>query len=233
MKKLLYYLLEKFVMTDFTDLIISELNKRKYKDEIIIFDIGCYIGNFSRNIKKKIKKKTKFYLFDANPNLKMRDFNYRKMAISNENGYEDFYINDFLPHSGSSLNNIHVKDKLWNLSRKIISGGLNKGFTSVKVKTETLDKFCKNNQIKKIDVLKIDTEGSEIKVLQGGDKILNNVQILALEILDEKKYFNDKKKKIFELLELKYGFKKILEKNMWSLETLSNMKAVDVLFVKY
>ena len=43
MKKLLYYLLEKFVMTDFTDLIISELNKRKYKDEIIIFDIIYYI----------------------------------------------------------------------------------------------------------------------------------------------------------------------------------------------
>ena len=219
-------------MVDFTTLIMSELKKKNNNNDIIVFDIGCYIGNFSRNLKKKIKHNTKFFLFDANPNLNIKDFNYEKLAMSDEIGYRDFYINNFLPHSGSSLNNIHVKDKIWNLSRKIISGGLNKGFTSVKVKTTTLDEFCTQNHIKKIDVLKIDTEGSEIKVLKGGNRILNNVQILALEILDEKKRFNDKRKEIFKLLETKYGFKKILEKNMWSLATLSNMKAVDVLFVK-
>tara|TARA_B100001057_G_scaffold85125_1_gene80948 strand:+ start:641 stop:1342 length:702 start_codon:yes stop_codon:yes gene_type:complete len=232
MKKILYYLLEKFIMADFTNLIADEINRINKENNLIIFDVGCYIGNFSRNLKKKIKKKSKFYLFDANPNLDIKDFSYEKIAISDKKGFEDFYINNFLPHSGSSLNNIHVKDKLWNLTRKIISGSLNKSYISVKVPTQTLDEYCLMKNIKQIDVLKIDTEGSEIEVLKGGEKILKSVQILALEILDEKSKFTNKRKNIFELLELKYGFYKVLEKNMWSLGTLSSMKAIDVLFFK-
>ena len=219
-------------MADFSTRIASEIIKINNHEDIIIFDIGCYIGNFSRNLKKKIKHKSKFYLFDANPNLKIKDFVYEKIAISDKKGSFDFYINNFLPHSGSSLNNIHVRDKVWNFTRKLISGSFNSDYSLVKVPTITLDEYCKIKNIKKIDVLKIDTEGSEIEVLKGGNEILKNVKVLVLEILDEKAKFNEKRKKIFNLLESKYGFAKILEKNMWSLETFSNMKAIDVLFVK-
>tara|TARA_B100001057_G_scaffold304132_1_gene304304 strand:- start:475 stop:1176 length:702 start_codon:yes stop_codon:yes gene_type:complete len=232
MKKFLYYLLDTFVMTDFTNLVAAEINKSNKENDLIIFDVGCYIGNFSKNLKKKIKKNSKFYLFDANPNLEVKDFTYEKLAISDKKGFEDFYINNFLPHSGSSLNNIHVKDKLWNLTRKIISGSLNQSYTTVKVQTQTLDEYCLIQNIKQIDILKIDTEGSEIKVLKGAEKILKNVQILVLEILDKKNKFIDKKKYIFDLLEQKYGFYKVSEKNIWSLGTLSSMRAVDVLFIK-
>ena len=66
----LYKLVDKFLMNNFNDEIILQLNK----DNLIIFDIGCFIGNYSRNLKEKINSKNiNFYLFDANPNIKIKD----------------------------------------------------------------------------------------------------------------------------------------------------------------
>ena len=108
MKSFLYYILDKFIMTDFTSVIAEKINKYEKLDHVIVFDVGCYIGNFSRNLKKKLNKNTKFHLFDANPELKINDFNYEQIAISDKKGTQNFFINNFLPHSGSSLNDIHV-----------------------------------------------------------------------------------------------------------------------------
>jgi hypothetical protein len=47
---LLYNLVDKFLMRDFSDELINKLNSKKP----IIFDVGCFIGNFSRNLKKKL-----------------------------------------------------------------------------------------------------------------------------------------------------------------------------------
>ena len=77
----LYNLIDKFLMRDFTELIIKNLKTKKP----IIFDVGCFIGNFSRNLKKKLNLKNKnFYLFDANPNLKIKDFKYNNLVFSDK-----------------------------------------------------------------------------------------------------------------------------------------------------
>ena len=68
-------------MNNFNDEIILQLNK----DNLIIFDIGCFIGNYSRNLKEKINSKNiNFYLFDANPNIKIKDFKYENIVFSNK-----------------------------------------------------------------------------------------------------------------------------------------------------
>lgn len=46
-----------------------------------------------------------------------------------------------------------------------------------KVQGMTLDEICEQNQITYIDLLKIDTEGAEVKVLQGAEKLLSNHRI--------------------------------------------------------
>lgn len=45
------------------------------------------------------------------------------------------------------------------------------------VKSGTLDKFCADRDIKHIDILKIDTEGHDLLVLQGGADLIRNGQI--------------------------------------------------------
>ena len=225
---LLYNLVDKFLMRDFSDELINKLNSKKP----IIFDVGCFIGNFSRNLKKRLNLKNKnFYLFDANPNLKIKDFKYNNLVFSDKIQIRNFYLNEFFPSSGSSLKVDTKNDIKWNYTRKLITLSPNKGFKILKVKTNTIDNFCKNKKIAKIDILKIDVEGSELEVLKGGKKILNKTHLIQLEIYQNKKNFTKIEKKITTLLK-KYNFIKIKEKKIWSVSLFSNLIGKDVLFVK-
>jgi len=225
---LLYNLVYKFLMRDFSDELINKLNSKKP----IIFDVGCFIGNFSRNLKKKLNLKNKnFYLFDANPNLKIKDFKYNNLVFSDKIQIRNFYLNEFFPSSGSSLKEDTKNDLKWNYTRKLITLSPNKGFKILKVKTNTIDNFCKNNKIIKIDILKIDVEGSELEVLKGSKKILNKTHLIQLEIYQNKKNFIKIEKKITTLLK-KYNFYKIREKKIWSVSLFSNLIGKDVLFIK-
>tara|TARA_B100001093_G_C26716014_1_gene965677 strand:+ start:99 stop:791 length:693 start_codon:yes stop_codon:yes gene_type:complete len=228
---MLYNLVDKFLMNDFSKFIAEEINKGD-KTDINIFDVGCFQGNFSRSLKEKLNQQAKYFLFDPNPNLALKDFDINRLAFSDIEGNQDYHLNNFFPASGSSLNKITKDDKLWNFTRKLVTGNIKKSFSSFSVKTNTLDNFCEENNIKKISVLKIDTEGSEMKVLNGGKNILQNTQIILVEILDTKKNFNQKYLDVNNLLESNYKFKNVKEKNIWSLGTLSNMKAIDALFIK-
>ena len=225
---LLYNLVDKFLMRDFSDELINKLNSKKP----IIFDVGCFMGNFSRNLKKKLNLKNKnFYLFDANPNLKIKDFKYNNFVFSDKIQIRNFYLNEFFPSSGSSLKEYTKNDIKWNYTRKLITLSPNKDFKILKVKTNTIDNFCKNKKIAKIDILKIDVEGSELEVLKGSKKILNKTNLIQLEIYQNKKNFTKIEKKITTLLK-KYNFIKIKEKKIWSVSLFSNLIGKDVLFVK-
>jgi len=229
---LIYKLVDKFLMNDFSKIISKKLEVFNEK-EPIIFDVGCFLGNFSRSLKKKLNNKAKFYLFDPNPNLKLKDFNTIQLAISDSTGNQNYNLNTFFPASGSSLNEIIKNDKLWNFTRKLITGSINKNFITFPVKTSTLDNFCNENDVKNITILKIDVEGSELKVLNGAREILKNTKLIQIEILDTKKKYTEKYLAVKDLLENQYNFKLIKEKKIWSLGMLSNMKAVDALFMNF
>ena len=107
-----------------------------------------------------------------------------------------------------------------------------KSFSEHKVKTETLDNFCNINNIKEIDILKIDAEGAELDILIGGKEILKNTNIIQVEILGLKSDFNENYSKVCSLLENEYNFEMKIKKNIWSLSQLSSMRACDLLFVK-
>ena len=224
----LYNLVNKFLMRDLSELIIKNLKTKNP----VIFDVGCFIGSFSINLQKKLNlKNNNFYLFDANPNLKIKDLKYNNIVFSDKIKKRNFYLNEFFPSSGSSLQTDTKNDLIWNFTRKLISLSPNKDFKILKVKTNTIDNFCKNNKVAKIDILKIDVEGSELEVLKGSKKMLDKTKIIQTEILQTKKNFNKIKKKITILLK-KYNFHEISEKKIYSVSLFSNLKSSDLLFVK-
>jgi len=244
MQHTIYYLLNKLFMNEVEGEIIKYLKK---KDKII-FDIGCFRGNFTKNFIKNEQKlglKSSFFLFDPNPNvknylkliLKKEKIKYFNLAIDNSNSEKKFYLNNFFEPSGSSLNTMHKDDKKWKNSRKIFMQMLQpfksiKDFTEINVQTQTLDDFCLNTKIENIDVLKIDTEGNELNVLKGAKRLLseNKINVIYTEIIGTKKNFFEKEKNIINLLN-SYNFELKKKYQIKSFSFLSDLKASDNLFI--
>ena len=132
-------------MNSFEKEILENLETKKP----IIFDVGCFNGNFSRKINQHLNiSKKNFYLFDANKNLKISDFSYYNEIFAEKIKIATFYYNEFFPPSGSSLKKDTKDDKFWNFTRKIITLSPNKNFKEFKVKTNTLDNFCREKKNK-------------------------------------------------------------------------------------
>ena len=51
---------------------------------------------------------------------------------------------------------------------------------SDEINVETLDSYCESNAINKLDLLKVDTEGFDIKVLEGGTRLLERKKIKCI-----------------------------------------------------
>jgi FkbM family methyltransferase len=236
MKKLLYFFMT-LIDVGLENKIIEFLKKEK---KLIIFDVGCYRGSFTKKVLKLIRKeKIKFYLFDANQNvkkyiaglLKLRNIHYNEVALHNKNGKEIYHHNASFESSGSSLSTIIKNDSFWILSRKIILKFFflsTKGFSKYSVSTITLDNFVKKNKIKSIDLLKIDIEGSEHLMLQGAKKTLRNnkIKTILIEICDKKNIYEKKEKRVLNFLK-KYNFCLIKKNIYFSPSFLSNHMAGD------
>ena len=101
--------------------IVDLLEKEK---KLIVFDVGCYKGVFTKKIQELVgKKKIKFYLFDVNKNvkkyiinlLKFKNIYYDEIALHNKNGKAVYHFNGSFECSGSSLSTMIKDDAYWVL----------------------------------------------------------------------------------------------------------------------
>ena len=124
--KFLYFVLDHFISNCFHKQITKLVKNEK---KLIIFDVGCYRGSFTKSILDVIgNKKYKIYLFDINRKVKkylsyllrLKNIYYNEVALSNKNGKANYNYNKFFEAAGSSLSNLFVDDKKWNFSRKLL-----------------------------------------------------------------------------------------------------------------
>ncbi len=240
MKKLIYHILNYF-SHNLESKMVNILKKEK---KLIIFDVGCFRGVFSRKIAYLIKNKSyKFYLFDINKNTKKyisdlilsKYFRFNEVALSNKNGTAIYNYNSFFESSGSSLSTLYKNDTKWVLSRKLLLKILfqnTNDYTKYKVNTCTLDTFVKKNNIKSIDILKVDIDGSEYNFLKGAKNTLkkSKVKVILIEINDKKINYEKKEKKIINFLNKRNFF--LIKKHMnHTVSLFSNSKSGDYLFI--
>lgn len=117
-------------------------------------------------------------------------------AASNRRGKVDFFIEEFGGFTNSLVSEFtHTQNKLHQKYQHI-----NLDINSIKVKTDTLDNICFQNNFLP-DFIKIDVEGAEYDVLLGAKHILKDVKAIMVEI-------NSNEKDIFSLLN-NLNFKKM------------------------
>ena len=208
-------LLEKIaiIFFDILDKYIHQKNILKYlKQHLenlkVFIDIGSHKGSYTdliinnfevekivmaepqKNIFKYIKKK---YFKDK----RIRTYN---LAISDKKKIQALYINKH--DLTSSLTQIDKKNNYLKLKAKLFGGSINDLIQNkYMVNSCKLSEIIKKNNIKKVDLLKIDTEGHELQVLRGAGAFLKEkVNFMLIEIHNSNIFLNYDAKKIHNYL---------------------------------
>ncbi|RZD46594.1 MAG: hypothetical protein CXT78_03960 [Thaumarchaeota archaeon] len=180
-----------------THLMIKEL-----KQNMVCVDLGSNIGYYAVIESNIIGESGKIFAIEPSPvnfpilklnleNQKKNNFSVYNIAIGDKNENMEFIIS-----SKSNWSKIRMNDEKINPEDKII-----------KIPVKTLDSFVKENNIKKIDILRMDVEGFEYNIILGANRVLEKfkpkifVEIHKMYLGKEKTYkiFSDLKNKGYEI----------------------------------
>jgi FkbM family methyltransferase len=152
------------------------------KDELngkIIFDVGANIGTYTKAV-RSFCPNAKVFAFEPHPVTFQRlcqnvgaHATALNMALSDECGVATLY--DFADQPFSTAA---------SLNQNVI-GSSQRGIVEHKVEGITIDEFCRIRQIDRIALLKLDTEGSELKVLKGATRMIreNRIEMIQFEFM--------------------------------------------------
>lgn len=152
------------------------------KDHPLIIDIGSHIG-ISVLYFKSLYPNSKILAFEPNPiTFKLLEKNIESNGIDDtqiinkavwkEDGIKKFYIDD--------------KEDSWHSNSSFLeSSWTGKEITKeISVQTTRLDEYITGD----IDMLKIDTEGSELSIVKAHKRYLNKIENIAIEYHPSRDY---------------------------------------------
>ena len=218
-KKLKLIKVEKF-LSYILDLIDKYYHQKKINEFLIklnlkkVIDIGAHKGEFLENI-ISIKNRIKVYSFEPQSKIfkdlkkkfkNKKNINLFNLAISNSNKFKKLNIN--IKTSTSTFSSYNQNSFWKKIKDFLLTGFKNKSIVNSElVLTNSLDSFCKKKKIKNIDLLKIDTEGHEMQVLDGAKKLLkNDIKFVLIEFHLSKIYKDYNSVKIEKILKINNFF---------------------------
>jgi len=155
---------------------------RKYvPSTATIFEIGAHVGTDTEQLHKTFPR-AKIYAFEPLPTVyrfleervkKLDNVECYALAMSDRNGEAELYVSSGERPSSSSLRKpkLHLQYHPDITFEQIIS-----------VPCVTLDDWCKQQQIPKIDFIWIDVQGHELSVFKGGLHMLKTVSAIYTEV---------------------------------------------------
>ena len=192
----------------------------------VIFDVGAYIGDTIEQFKSSFPKSYihAFEPFDESFSVLKNRFQKTEKLFFNNIAVEN--------HSSSNAN-MYITQNKGSSSLLQPTKGANEFWEGnplstqkeVKVETITIDSYCQKHNIETIDILKIDVQGSELKVLQGAALMIQErrVKLIFTEIsiapnykgqseIDQViKFLRENKYKIFNFFKMKHKQGKLIE----------------------
>ena len=134
----------------------------------IVYDIGAFRGEWSEYLNNTSLNGREFFLFEANEEnesyLKKLNYKYFIEVLSDKEKNVEFYSqissgdSYFVEQTSVYKNNCKPKIK----------------------KTSTIDDVIKKNNLPLPDLIKIDTQGSELEILEGARKSISNCSLITV-----------------------------------------------------
>jgi len=190
--------------------------KSKVDRNPVVFDVGANSGNYSLLIMNSMPEanihafeplKETFTLLSHNcnvPHIHVYNFGF---SDENKSRLIYFNLNNLLP----SLYHRDLRHLNMSLSQ------------SESIDLKTLDSFCAETKITKIDFLKIDIEGHEFYALKGAEKLIMNncIRFIQFEFggcnIDSRIFFRD----LYYLLNERYKLYRIHPKGLTAISSYS------------
>jgi FkbM family methyltransferase len=151
----------------------------KGKEGATVLDVGANVGNYSKSI-MQMNNKANVFAFEPNPstfiNLVQTSKEYGFSAFNAGCGEEKGKLKLYDYKEGGQGSQ-HA-----SLYNEVFDDFHRKGAISVDVDVIKLDDFVKEKQIDVIDFIKIDTEGHELKVLEGLRETISKGKVKTIQI---------------------------------------------------
>jgi FkbM family methyltransferase len=155
--------------------LIGRLNKLKNIEKFTpkrFLDVGANFGDYSKMI-KNIWSDVDIFMIEANPynenNLKTAGYNYSISLLTDKNDeIYDFY-----------LNKADINSTGCSIYRENTQHFSNENIDIIKLKSNTLDNLFKDEIF---DLIKLDTQGSEIDILKGGLQLISKSKYIIMEV---------------------------------------------------
>jgi FkbM family methyltransferase len=156
----------------------------------VVVDVGAHVGKYTLYA-SKLAKKGKIIAIE--PNKESFKTLIENLKLNNCKNVKAYNVATF---------DKKCKLKLWVTKDEGRSSVIEKRGNNFEIVTAfSLSRILKDNEIKKVDWMKIDVEGAEIKVLKGAEKFLRKTKNLIIEVQ------NKNEKKVLKIL--RNHFKKI------------------------
>ncbi len=193
--------------------------KKRFENEaqITIFDVGANVGNYSKELSTLFGSQGKIYSFEPSQKTYAKFLQTTKDCkniIPNNLGFSDKENNQllFTDSDGSGIASVY--------QRNLDHFGI-KMNQSEEIKLTTIDSFCAQNKIDRINFLKMDIEGHEFSALQGATRMIEEKKIDYIQFefggcnIDSRTYFQD----FYYFLKDNYRIYRILEHGLCELPT--------------
>ena len=180
----------------------------------VIFDVGANVGDWAADVLRK-NPAHQVHLFEPQQRLaeqlRKRFPNARVNACATSDARGELELFDYSEHGGSEHATL-----LPNVIESIHAGKSRKASVPIC----RLDEYCLDAGVEKIDFLKVDVEGFELKTLKGCGKLVSQARIEAIQFefnemnIVSRVYLTD----FFDLLAPQYKLFRLLRSGLLPLE---------------
>lgn len=181
---------ERIMWTGMFEEKLSALASKQLNSGDVCFDVGGNVGAISIALADAVGPNGKVHTFEPNPN------NFSRLSAN-------LALNPEL-NERVVLNNLGISDEPGTLFWTEDPGNPGNGMLSdtgdIKTEVITLDSYCETAGIEKLDLLKVDVEGMELKVFQGAEKTLSRFKpVIYFETLS--RFSSGEERENFEKIE--------------------------------